>query len=318
MRLRILLGCALLAGACAPRVPPAPAITMAPMPIDRETLPDVTLRQAIVASTRMSRHLAVHGGEKTDERGPIHVFVLSHPTQGTVLIDTGYGRRSAADPHDHPGRIVTTLFELEMHTPIADLLPDIGVEPEAVEQIVLTHLHDDHAAGAEDFPDAVLWTGYRDALFADRKRLTQGIDPAPFASHTQRHPTFSHGAWGPFEAHTDLFGDGTVLLFPAPGHTPGSLLVLVNTPEHSWLLLGDAAWTDDNWKPSVRPKSWPVRTIVEHDWKRGTDVLYRVRELIGDDRLTLVSGHEPANATRLAAWPEPMRPPGSTDSSSER
>lgn len=291
--------------ACTPKIPPSPSISQAPSAIDREALPEVVLRGAVVATTKMSRHLAAMGGEKTDERGPVHVFALQHPTEGLVLIDAGYGRRTAVDPFDHPGRLAAKLLDLEMGTPMADLLPDIGATDRDVSAVILTHLHDDHAAGVEDFPKAMLWADRADWRFADRPRLTRGIDPEPYHGRDFRHPTYSHGPWGPFERHTDLFGDGTVLLFPGPGHTPGSMLVLVNTPSHSWLFLGDAAWTDDGWKDGVHPKGYLPRNLIETDWREGTDVLYRVRTLIGRDDLTIVSGHEPANAERLPEWPTP-------------
>ncbi|MEZ4318291.1 MAG: MBL fold metallo-hydrolase [Myxococcota bacterium] len=301
-----------LAG-CAAKIPAPPPRPSAPTDLDRAALPDVTLRGMVVATTRMSRHLAVMGGEKTDERGPVYVYVVQHPDHGTLLIDAGYPRRTAVDPTDHPGKMAVKLLGLEMGEPAADQLADLGLEPADIDAIVLTHIHDDHAAGVEDFPGAMLWMDRLDWQFADHARPLKGVAPEMYAGRDVRHPTYTHGPWGPFERHTDLFGDGTVLLFPAPGHTPGSLLVLVNTPSHSWLFLGDAAWTDDGWNgPQVKPKGWLPRSVLEDDWKRGIDVLYRVQTLVGRDDLTIVSGHEPRNVDRLPPWPEPWTTGSST------
>ena len=279
---------------------------MAPMPLDRTRLPDVALRGAVVATTRMSRHLAADGAERTKERGPVHVFLVSHPTQGPVLIDAGFGRRTAVDPTDHPGKLSTRILDLRMDVPMADRIGDLGYHPDDVRTIVLTHIHDDHAAGVEDFPEATLWTGRADRAFADRKRSLRGIDPAPFTSRLFAHPDYADGPWGPFESHTDLFDDGSVLVFPAPGHTPGSQLVLVNTREHSWLFQGDTAWTDDAWNgPEPVPKGDLPRSIVETDWRKNIDALWRVQRLVGNEEITLVSGHEPDDIRRMPEWPTP-------------
>jgi len=243
------------------------------------------------------------GAEKTDERGPIWVYAIEYPDGRLVLIDSAYPQRTEADPGDYPGKFAAKLLDLEMGVPMVTQLAEAGLGP--VERIVLTHLHDDHAAGVEDFPEAMLWADRADWLYADRKRALHGIDPEPFAGREFRHPTYSHGPWGPFDSHTDLFGDGSILLFPAPGHTPGSMMVLVNSPEHSWLFLGDVSWTDDGWTDGVRPKGALARTLVEADWRENMDSLYRVQSLVGMEDLTIISGHEPANIDRFPEWPKP-------------
>jgi glyoxylase-like metal-dependent hydrolase (beta-lactamase superfamily II) len=50
---------------------------------------------------------------------------------------------------------------------------------------------------------------------------------------------------GPFNRGHDLFGDGSLVLLPTPGHTPGSMSMLVRRPGRAPLLMvGDLTYDD--------------------------------------------------------------------------
>lgn len=294
----------LLLLACGPRLPAAPDLPSDTLVIDRSTLPDVVVRGAAVATIGMPKHFAVAGADKEEVRGPVWSFVIEHPVHGLLLVDTAYGRRTVADPLDYPGKTTVRRVGLEMGTPVADLLPAIDKGPEDVQHVFLTHIHHDHAGGVEDFPDAKLWVSEADWTWGAKKRGLHGVDPLPYQDARPTHPAYDDGPYGPFAAHEDVFGDGSVLLLPAPGHTPGSQLVWVNTPTESWLFLGDATWVDEGLEGPT-PKAWLVRNVVEADWKTGMDALHRVRSLRNTPDLHLVAGHEPADLERYPAWPAP-------------
>lgn len=289
-----------LALGCTPKS--APMAEPSSPEIERAGLPELVVRAMLVATVEMPGNQAVAGGPKTKEIGPVWVFSVEHPEHGTLLIDAGYGRRTARDPHDLPGKLATNQLGLQMKTPAIELLaaqPAIG----PVENVLLTHMHTDHAAGVEDFPDAKLWVSKEDWDFGQKKRGLRGTDPRPYAKHQVEHPPYDDGPWGPFDRHEDVFGDGSILLIPAPGHTPGSQMVAVNTPAKSWLFIGDVAWVDEGLQQR-RPKGWLARTVLEDDWKLGVEAIVEVASLEGVD---IVAGHEPEDIERLGSWPAPLR-----------
>jgi len=57
----------------------------------------------------------------------------------------------------------------------------------------------------------------------------------------------AHGAW------SDFFGDGSLWVIAAPGHTPGSLAFLANTSRGPVLFAGDTGHTRWGWEHQVEP-----------------------------------------------------------------
>lgn len=276
--------------------------------MDRASLPPVQVEILTTGTVQLrDRHLRA-GGDRREETGPILVLAVHHPTEGLILVDTGYGRRTATDPRAYPGSVQARTIGLTMRQPAADQLEARGISVASVRHLVPTHLHTDHAGGIADFPDATLWTTAREWSFAQRRRPIRGTDPEPYLDREPRWVDFDGTEpYGPFEGHVDLFGDGTVVLLPSPGHTPGSALILVNEPERSLLYVGDAAWADVNWIAPV-PKGFLVRTLVEDNWREAMDTLWRVRAWHArHPDLHVVCGHDPSDLDATPAWRSGVR-----------
>ena len=293
---------------CGPQVPAAPLVVQTPWAPTRSDLPETTLRIVHTFTVQARESAQAHGGRHALRRGPVSAFVLEHPTAGLVLVDTGYGRRTVEGAHDYPGSMAVWLLGLTPGPdgPVADRLADIGYAPDDVRHVFITHLHHDHAGGIEDFREAEVWVDAREwAVGTDHSRL-RGYSPAPYAERTAREVRFEGTAtYGPFEGHVDAFEDGSVILLPAPGHTPGSMMVLFNLPDGSWLYTGDAAWVELNWQVPT-PKGALARRFVEDDWQLAMDTLWRLNAWSGwDEAPRIIAGHEPKNL-QLPAWPEPF------------
>lgn len=148
--------------------------------------------------------------------------------QQYLLWDTGLAQDIKADPAlpvvPTPGPELT------------GQLAKIGVAPEQITRIGISHAHFDHMGQAATFPSAKLLIGAGDWKELSSDKPGFGIDPS------LARPWLD-GA--PVEAVTsdlDIFGDGSAIMLSMPGHTEGETALLVNLPQNGPVLLsGDVA-----------------------------------------------------------------------------
>lgn len=280
---------------------PPPASDQVLGPINRAGLPQTQLRALHTATISLPMHQAVAGGDrKEDPGGVITAFLFTHP-QGQVLIDTGFGRRTFMDTADYPGTVVVkSLGDFQLQTPMVQALPELGLGAADIDQIFLTHTHYDHIGGLEDFPQAEVKVTAEELAFG-LNQPSNWSEPLARAKVESFH--FDGGAYGPFERHSDLFGDGSLIALPAPGHTPGSTMFLVNLPQTSVLIMGDAAWAEEGWAQPM-PKGGLPRRVFDSDWEQGMAALYRVNAWAKAwPELVVLSGHDASNVSKVPEWP---------------
>jgi glyoxylase-like metal-dependent hydrolase (beta-lactamase superfamily II) len=91
---------------------------------------------------RTARHNFL-GGDEHDVPMPLDYFVWAIVnSERTILVDTGFDQDAAA----RRGR--------QLVRPVADGLRSIGISPDRIEHIVISHMHYDHAGNQELFPRA--------------------------------------------------------------------------------------------------------------------------------------------------------------------
>jgi N-acyl homoserine lactone hydrolase len=172
----------------------------------------------ILHNADMSRyHLRREDVATTDMS--VACFLVVHP-KGTLIWDTGAVPDSAWKPTGRPVtvRLVLPGSEERQVTMVKSLkgqLAEIGYSPSGITYLALSHYHYDHTANANEFADAT-WLARqveRDAMFAEKPPAT--TQPSTYSglrdSKTIILPSDEY----------DVFGDGTVIMKFAPGHTPG-------------------------------------------------------------------------------------------------
>jgi glyoxylase-like metal-dependent hydrolase (beta-lactamase superfamily II) len=164
-------------------------------------------------------------------RLPLGCFFL--PGEQNVLIDTGLG------PVKLEGR--ATLVG-------GNLLPALarmGVRPEDIDILALSHLHGDHSGtigrlqgGEPVFPNARTFVGAGDwEYFVEREAA-----PVPIAEHTAAalRELEGRGQVTVLDADTDIAPG--VRRLSAPGHTPGHSIYVIHDHGERVMILGDAMY----------------------------------------------------------------------------
>jgi glyoxylase-like metal-dependent hydrolase (beta-lactamase superfamily II) len=176
-----------------------------------------------------------------DDVLPVNAYLVEHPA-GTLLFDAGQSADAAVPgyfPRWHPF-LRLARFELE-----ASEEAGAQVDPASVTWVLLSHLHTDHIGGLAPFRSAQVIVGateWRRAVGV-RGRLRGYVPQHWPRGLTPTLVTPDGEPLGPFASSLDLAGDGTLLIVPTPGHTPGHLSLVVRGSEHTWLLAGDLVHT---------------------------------------------------------------------------
>lgn len=180
-----------------------------------------------LASADMTRY-RLAAAEVATTTMSVACFLVAHP-RGTLMWDVGAIPDAAWRPTGRPERQRVTLpdgqtREVTMTVPLLPQLAAAGFKPDAVTYLALSHYHWDHTANANAF-SAATWLvrpAERDAMWA--------TPPPPLTQPSTYSALRASRATVITTDDYDLFGDGSVVLKLAAGHTPGHQVLFVRLP----------------------------------------------------------------------------------------
>jgi glyoxylase-like metal-dependent hydrolase (beta-lactamase superfamily II) len=203
-----------------------------------------------------------------------------------MLWDTGLSEELIAKPQENADQRVT------LKRSIVDQLKQIGVAPDRIGTIGISHFHFDHTGQAARFRRARLLIGQGDwdALKSDDERLKGARD------HLANWLT-GPGKAEPARGDVDVFKDGRVIMLALPGHTPGHSGLLVRLASGPVLLTGDqyhfAEAVTNRGVPSFNTNR--ADTLASHD---------RFDRIAANLKAKVVIQHEPRDIAKLPAFPK--------------
>ena len=188
---------------------------------------------------------------------PVAFFLIKHP-KGNILFDTGDNDRIITD-QTYWGPMAAMLDKgVKADLAIDVQLDKIGVKPADIKYVILGHMHLDHAGNVGRFPNAT--------IVVQRDEIINAFWPpkeyaGPYISgdfEMLRAPTGS-GAPGrqpmiELNGDLDLFGDGSVYIHRAAGHTAGSQLAVIRLPKTGTVVLtSDTCYLPENLEKDILP-----------------------------------------------------------------
>lgn len=171
-------------------------------------------------------------------------YLIRHP-DGLMVWDTGIPAFVADKPEGVA--IAGGKINLFLDKPFPQSLKDFGVNPKDIKHLALSHMHADHSGNANVFNQATWYVQEAefDAAFGPlAKKLNFNI---------KTYNKLADSNTVKLNGYHDVYGDGSVMLIPAPGHTPGHQVALVRLPSGPVVLSGDLWHFESNHQHSRVP-----------------------------------------------------------------
>lgn len=219
---------------------------------------------------------------------PVLAFLIEHPNGKRVLYDTGWSPdvRDKADDVLGLGKY-STIPTLPEGQCITDRLAALGLKPENIDVVVISHMHVDHVGAL------LPMKGSKRIITSRAEREAAGDG----AETTYRKccwdgatiETFEYDSIGvgPLGLGKDLFGDGSVLIVATPGHSDGHSSLLLCNHGKQLLLTGDNGYSRRSWRERILPGHAPdaENTLKSLDWVKAF-------EADNDNVIDIISDHE--------------------------
>jgi glyoxylase-like metal-dependent hydrolase (beta-lactamase superfamily II) len=200
-----------------------------------------------------------------------------------MLWDTGMPGALVGHPDVNP------VMTVSLHGRILDQLARIGVRPEQVSILGISHYHGDHTGQARDFPGARLLLGAGDVAVLRGRSAEAQADLARWLT--------GGGQLTEVQGDLDVFGDGSVTMLNLPGHTPGHHALLVRLHSGPVMLSGDTY----HFAEQVAHRGVPPFNTNRAESLASMD---RFDRLARNLHARVIIQHEPADVARLPAFPE--------------
>jgi N-acyl homoserine lactone hydrolase len=177
-------------------------------------------------------------------------------------------------------------------TSLVDLLSKVGLKPEQIKYVGISHYHGDHVGQVGSLPQSTLLIGKADWDVVTDPKMSAVGNPAAFANWI--------GGGGKMEAvplDKDVFGDGTVVMLNTPGHTPGHHSLLVKLKDMGYVLIsGDLVHFRENYETNGVPSFNTDRseTLASID---------RFKKIAANLKATVIIQHDERDIGKLPAFP---------------
>lgn len=175
---------------------------------------------------------------------------------------------------------------------VVEQLAKLGLKPEQIQFVGISHYHGDHTGQVASFPQSTLLIGKGDWDAIASPKPAAGVNAPPFA-----HWVSGGGKVEPLLNDKDVFGDGTVVILNTPGHTPGHHALLVKLREKGNVLItGDLVHFRENYEGNGVP--WFNVSRAE-----SLASIDRFKKLAANFKATVIIQHDARDVDKLPAFP---------------
>lgn len=177
-------------------------------------------------------------------------------------------------------------------TSLTSELARLGIAPDRIDIVAVSHLHWDHIGQAASFPRARLLIGKEDWDAVTVPQPDPRLQPHRFSPWME-----GRSAVDRITGDRDVFGDGSVVIVATPGHTAGHHSLLVRLRHFGPVMLsGDLYSSAEQYRAKhvSKDNSDPIRTL---------ESFQRFDAMAKALKATVIIQHEPGDVAKLPAFP---------------
>jgi N-acyl homoserine lactone hydrolase len=214
-------------------------------------------------------------------------YLIVHP-RGTLMFDSG----EIADAELKGGPITKGVMSADK--PLLPQLAAAGYKPADVNFFALSHYHGDHTGNANEFAGAtwIVQKAERDFMFAANHPDGTIIDVASFSKLKDAKTKVLN------DENFDVFGDGTVVLMSAPGHTPGHQVLAVKLAKRGLVVLAGDLYHYPEERTTGRTPSF------EFNAEQSKASRAKIEQFVKDNKAELWIEHDIATHAKLPRSPQ--------------
>lgn len=219
-------------------------------------------------------------------------WLIKHGSEW-LLWDTGVPESTLSDPEGWSTLPKLIVYHLDRS--VTGQLAEIGLKPDDIGRVAISHTHGDHIGNVGLFPSSTIvmqraeysWIHSADG---PNDNVNQLMALARKLLGTPKNLQLIHG-------DTDVFGDGSVTLISTPGHTPGHQSLLVRLKKSGFIILsGDVVHLEENFEKNIVPS-------LNTNEADSLASMQRVRHLIKTYGAKLFINHDKSQADKLKLLP---------------
>lgn len=229
------------------------------------------------------------------------VFLIKHP-KGLITFEAGIHSDVAKNPSGYSGAFLYYGGFLKMEQKkgqnILSQFKKNKVNLKKIKTMYISHLHPEHGGAISLFP--------KTEIAVDKKEYDYAFGRPKYNYFKKEYESVKK--WklldfskadikiDPFGRAFDIFNDGSVLVIETPGHTPGSISMIVNLPKGPVFLVGDIAWRMENIHTKTIGMPFVSVNAVDHRRALGKLIAF-IKE---NPKVTIVPTHDLSNLKKWA------------------
>jgi N-acyl homoserine lactone hydrolase len=220
-------------------------------------------------------------------------YLIRHG-KDVLMWDTGVPEQTIGDPKGWS--TLPNLIVYHIDKTISSQLAEVGLSPNDVNYVLVSHTHGDHIGNVGLFPSAT--------VVMQKAEYDWINSPPPSDPNLSTLVTLARTLLGQpkrldlISGDVDLFRDGSVTLLSTPGHTPGSQSLMVHLENTGYVILsGDVAHLEDNFKRDIVP-------TLNVDKAASIASMERIKDLMAKYNATLLINHDKRQTDQLKLLPD--------------